>query len=188
MKISRLSDTDDELAYILAKSHYYLGKRYVFSGALHSAKKHLELALEYSKKTIYDTSKILALTPMYLSLANNIQAPLLELKADAVADSFDAEEDYDMLKYITGDSSHTYKNPKYENHIRAKELIRQRRFEEALKLLEEIISEKVKDGYNAYLTFRVYSDIEYCEKQLGNYEGAYKYSTKRMSMLEGFKT
>ena len=187
-KITKLSKIDDELAYLLVKCHFALGKHFVFRGALDSAKEHLNKAFEYTSKTIYDISGIKTLIPMYYSLAENIQAPLLNLKVNDVFDSFDPEKEYELLKYIVGDTSYVYKNPQYKSHIRAKELIRKRRFEEAIEVLEAIVSERSTDEYNAYLTFHVYSDIEYCEKQLGNYEGAYKYSTKRMSMLEGFKS
>ena len=43
-------------------------------------------------------------------------------------------------------------------------------------------------GYNAFVVFGIYSDLEICYKELYNFEKAYLYSTKRMSMLEGFKS
>ena len=42
--------------------------------------------------------------------------------------------------------------------------------------------------YNSFAVFGIYADLEQCYKQLYDFENAYRYSSKRMSMLEGFKT
>jgi hypothetical protein len=42
--------------------------------------------------------------------------------------------------------------------------------------------------HNAYITFGVYSDLEICYKQLFDFENAYRYTSKRLSLIEGFQS
>ena len=51
-----------------------------------------------------------------------------------------------------------------------------------------LIDRAYNGEYNSLLVFNLYKDIEYCYKELLDYENAYKYSTKRLSMIEGFKS
>ena len=50
----------------------------------------------------------------------------------------------------------------------------------------KIEAAKSKKNYNAYLVLNLYTDIEYCYKQIADFENAYKYSTKRMTLMEQF--
>ena len=70
----------------------------------------------------------------------------------------------------------------------AKNLMRLRKYREATVLLKEIEERKNLATYNAYMIFGVYSDLENCYKQLADFEQAYKYAAKRLSLIEGFKT
>ena len=73
-------------------------------------------------------------------------------------------------------------------HVMAKLQIKERNYQAAIKLLSEAEDMAKSNGYNSYVVFGIYSDLELCYKQLYNFEKAYLYSTKRMSMLEGFKS
>ena len=182
-----LSSLDNELAFILAQSHFALARKSVLSGALITAKDHITAAEEYCKQTVYETATIEHLILMYRALAQNIQSPLLEFDIKAFESGIDPDYEYEFYRYILSDSSFQYKNPTFSKHIRAKELIKNRKYHEALRLLEEIIDEKNPETYNCYAMFGVYTDMEYCSKQLANFEAAYKYASKRLSMIEGFK-
>lgn len=186
--ISSLSALDDELKYILAKSHFSLGRQAVLRGSLITGKKHLEQAKIYSYETIYDTEKINNLLIMYLALCENIQSPLLEFDVKAFESGLDPDFELEFYKYIISDYEYNYKNPVFSKHIKAKEFIKSRLYNDALRLLEEISNEKNPKTYNSYVMFGVYTDMEYCSKQMANFEAAYKYASKRLSMLEGFKT
>ena len=51
------------------------------------------------------------------------------------------------------------------------------------------IADKTKgDEYNAYLIFGVYTDLEYCYKSVLDFEKAYFYSNKRLTLIEAFKS
>ena len=187
LRISRLSGLDDELCYILCVSSFELGRRAVLKGSLYTAKDLLAKAKEYSQRTVYNTSVIDNLLLMYTSLADNIQSPLLEFDIKKFEANLDPDFEYEFYKYITGDFAYDYKNPVFRKHRIAKEQMKGRKYKEAIKTLEEIVAEKNPDTYNSYLMFGVYTDLENSAKQLLNFELAYKYASKRLSMLEGFK-
>ncbi len=182
-----LSVTDDELALILAECYFALGKQNVLIGALHSAKKCFDASIAYTRKTVYDTSGIKAITPLYMAIVKNVQSPLLEFENEEYCRIFDYI-DYDFYKYVSQDSSYEFQNPVFAKHIRAKELIRSYKIYDAIKLLTEIEEESKSGLYNAYVMYSVYSDLDNCYKQIADFEKAYRYSNKRISLLEGFKS
>ena len=47
-------------------------------------------------------------------------------------------------------------------------------------------NEKNKD-YNACVLFGVYSDMEIAFKQIGDFENAYRYASKKLSLISAFK-
>jgi tetratricopeptide (TPR) repeat protein len=71
--------------------------------------------------------------------------------------------------------------------MEAKVLIKERNYLEATKRLLNAVELSKNESYNAFVVFSLYSDLEYCYKQLYNYEKAYLYSSKRMTLLESFK-
>ena len=186
--IASLSDLDDELCYILAKCHFLIGRKAVLGGSLITAKKHLLEAEKFAYHTVYDTDEIKNLLLMYKALAENIQSPLLEFDVKRFEDGLDPNFELEFYRYISSDYDHKFKNPIFQKHAEAKEHIKNRDYHKAIALLEEITNEKNPKTYNSYVMFGVYTDMEFCSKQLANFEAAYKYASKRLSMLEGFKT
>ncbi len=186
--ISALEDTDDELSLMLSYSYFELGKGFVISGSLLTGARMLEKSIEYSQKTIYDTEKILRTVPLYQALARNIQSPLLELDTRAAGEMFRFSEDYEFYKYMNLDASYQYQNKLFADHISAKEMMKHRDYYRAIELLSQVEAKKSTANYNAYAFFAIYADLEMCYKQIGNFEKAYRYSNKRLSMLEGFKS
>lgn len=187
-EVKSLGEPDDECALILCECYFELGKRAVLGGSLASGKKYLENSLMYAEMTVYNTDKTKHLTLLYSSLANNLTAPLLELDVNKFEENLAYGCELDLFKYISSDTKHNYKNQLFRLHLDAKELIKSRDYYKALELLHRIESNKAPSDYNAYLVFSVYTDIEGCYKQLGDFENAYRYSNKRMSMIEGFKS
>ena len=185
--ITRLPDSDDELEFLLASSYFELGRSLLLRGSIKSAAKNLALAKEHSIKTIYDTEKISSLLPLYTALATNIQAPLLELDVAAYQKNLFDTFDIEFFKYLVHDEDYHYTNDAFAAHIKAKRFIRERKYQDAIVLLKSIEENKAQ-RYNAYVVFGVYADLESCYKQLMDFENAYRYSTKRLSMIEGFKS
>ena len=59
------------------------------------------------------------------------------------------------------------------------------RFSDAIVLLKEI-EEMKTTSYNAFVLFGAYTDLENCYKALGDFENAYKYSSKRLNLVNVF--
>jgi transcriptional regulator with XRE-family HTH domain len=186
--IKKLSKTDNELAYILTLCYFELGKKHIMNGSLLTALKNFQLSEENAKKTVFDTSNILALIPMYSAVAKNIQSPLLELNSDDFKKSLNNFLDYEFFKYLTLDFNFNYTNNSYKLHCVAKTLIKERRYKEAIDILLSIADKTKGDEYNAYLIFGVYTDLEYCYKSVLDFEKAYIYSNKRLTLIEAFKS
>lgn len=186
--IDKLSQSDDELNYIYAVSAFRQAKRQIFRGALISGGKLLELASQKAAKTVYDTIPIEAGVLLYASIVNNIQSPLLELDSGEYEFLYEKSSDFEFFKYITQDASYNYKNRLYAKHIEAKKLIKKNNVYDAINTLSAVEDEvKSSDEYNACLLFGVYTDLEGCYKSIGDFENAYRYSSKRISLMEAFK-
>ena len=179
---------DDELAYILTYSHYEIGVSMARRGSFMSAEKHLIAAVDYAAKTVYDTKGIECKIPLYISFVKNVNAPLLDFNIDAFVSGVDEIMDFEFFKYVSNDTEYQYKNPIFKKHIAAKLKIRERKYYDAIALLLDIAESKSSFEYNAYLMYGVYSDLDNCYKQIFDFENAYKYSGKRISMMEGFNS
>ncbi len=186
--INSLAGTDSELNYILAYSHLELGKQSIANGELITAQKNLEAALSYCKNTKIDTTHLEAQIPMYTSIAKNVQSPLLEFDYSKYKSALKDSMDFEFFCYLTMDSTHTFEEPVYRLHMEAKALIKERNYTEAVKKLLNAAEILKKESYNAFVIFSIYTDLEHSYKQLYNYESAYLYSTKRMKLLEEFKS
>jgi transcriptional regulator with XRE-family HTH domain len=186
--INSIGGEDDELTYILAYANYELGVAAAKNGAFFTAENHLSLANKYSRITIYDTKSIEYKIPLYLSFVKNVNAPLLEFDKDAFFEKMVDSADFEFYKYLCNDTEYSFTNHMFKQHMVAKMKIRERKYYDAIKLLKEIAESKSSFEYNAYLLYGVYGDLDNCYKQIFDFENAYKYSVKRLSMLEGFRS
>ena len=182
-----LGGGDDETYYILALSNFELGRAYVNGGSLISGEKHLALALENAKKTVYDTERIEHLALIYSAISKNVKAPLLELDVKKFESNLLRAFDYDLFNYISGAENIDYENPLYAMHAKAKALMKQRKYKDAVALLKEIEQKKTPDTFGAYAILSVYCDLEVCCKELADFEQAYKYASKQLTLLDAFK-
>lgn len=187
-KISSFSGVDNELAYIAAISCFELGRDAFMRGSLKTAVMHFESSEAFSSKTVFDLRTIGALIEMYKSVAMNIQAPLLEFNDEKYIESLNSTYDFEMYKYLTQDHNFEYTTPCFALHCKAKKKIKERKYQEAIAPLLEAAQAAFTGEYNSFAAFSIYTDLEQCYKQLYDFENAYRYSSKRMSMLEGFKT
>ncbi len=186
--IEGLGKLDEELCLILTISHFELGKSLILKGSLISAKNHLETATIYADKSLFPLNRIKSLIPMYMSIALNIQSPLLEFDTSLYLNGLTDGFDFELYKYITLDTDYKYIDETMSMHMKAKLLMRERDYNGAIELLVSAAELNNKKIYNAVVIFSLYSDLEICYKELMDFENAYKYSTKRLSLLEGFKT
>ena len=186
-EISKLSGIDDELNYILAYCYFHQGKAHLLGGSLLSAEKKLSEALKLAQVSPYVTAQIVTLSKMYLAVAANIQSPLLELDTDSYEADSAKMLDSDFYEYLTMNNQYQYSNDIYSKHLEAKQLIKKYAYSDAIALLLSVEEMKNHD-YNACVLFGVYSDLEFCYKQVGDFENAYRYSSKRISLISAFNT
>lgn len=185
--IKLLNNIDDELSLILAECYYAVAKDSILNGALFTGKRYVELALESCQNTVYNTSHIEAGLSIFAALASNVQAPLLELNTEEYERLYSNIADIELYKYIIQDKNFSFKNQIFLKHIQSKELIKDKKFRDALIILCEIEEKRTRDQYNAYSVFAIYTDLERCYREIGDYENAYRYANKRLSLLEAFK-
>lgn len=185
--VNKISEIDDELAYILAICNFELCKRAVIGGSLSSGEKYLTAFRDYADRTLYDTSMQQNLSLLYSALIANFQSPLLEMDSKRFEKSLSEDFGLDFYKYLCADKDYKQNNLQFKTHLLAKEHINNRKYKDALKLMLDMIENKSMGAHNAYLLFSVYTDIEFCYKQLLDFENAYKYASKRLSIIEGFK-
>lgn len=186
--IESVGSVDDELAYMLAYANFEIGASMAKNGAFLSAQRHLTLAKEFSAQTIYDTSSIECRVPLYEAFVKNVNAPLLDFDIYAFDKASADAVEYEFFKYVCNDTEYRYTNELFKKHMAAKIKMRERKYYEAIALLLSIADTKSAFEYNAYLMYGVYSDLDSCYKQIYDFENAYKYSGKRISMLEGFNS
>ena len=186
--IKELGGYDDEIAFILTECYTKYGRALLMNGAHESAKECFANALLYSKNTIYDTRSYESIIPMYIAICKNVNAPLLEFDCEAFDKSSKANADYEFFKYVSLDYKYEYESEAYRNHIDAKKLIKERNYIGALAILCDIIENKKYGEYNSYMIYSIYVDMENCYRQLFDFENAYRYSSKRISLMEGFKS
>ena len=186
--IESIGVMDDELAYITAYANFELGVAMARRGSFMSAEKHLNLADGYAKKTVYDTSIIECKIPLYMSFVKNVNSPLLDFDIDSFYRAVNDNADFEFFKYVCNDTEYRYKNPVFQKHISAKIKIKERKYYDAIAILLDIAESKSSFEYNAYLMYGVYSDLDNCYKQVLDFENAYKYAEKRISMMEGFNS
>ena len=186
-KIKSIDGIDDELSYILSESYYTLGKNAIINGSLFTGTNFIDEALKSAKDTIYNTAHIEAGALIYKAIASNIQAPLLELKTDTYDKIFLDMTDIELYKYVVQDADYKFNNQIFSMHQQARNLIRSREFIDALRILFEIEDTRSKENYNAFVVFSIYTDIERCYREIRDYENAYRYANKRLSLLEAFK-
>lgn len=184
----KMEHIDDEVAYMLTYSHFALGVTALKNGAFVTADKHLSKAEEYAAQTIYDTVSVCCKIPLYLTICRNFSAPLLDFDKEAFMKTVLENSDFEFFKYVCNDWSYQYTTPLLKKHVAAKVKIKERRYYDAITLLLEIAEAKSDFEYNAYFMYCVYSDLENCYKQIFDFENAYKYVSKRMSMIEGFNS
>ena len=186
--VHSIDGLDDELAYILAFSYFELGMTSVMGGSFVSSKKYFDRCIEFSKKTKYDTKRFEAIIPLYYSVIGNVNSPLLEFEENSFILKMQDAFDYEFYKYLTLDLSYPFTSFYYKEHTNAKILIKERKYQDAIRVLSDIEQARGNHGRNAYVMFGVYTDLEYCYKQIADFENAYRYASKRISLLEGFQS
>ena len=191
-KVLELVDSfgqNDDLTLILAaEASYRFAKKKLSSGSLESAKKYLARTLDYLSVSKFDSALLRAKCALASSIAENIQSPKLNFDREAYLNLIREDTEEEFFHYYCLDFSYPYQNEILSLHIKAKELMRKRDYHGAIALLCEAEDKKTQENYDAFVFLGIYNDLESSYKALADFEKAYRYSTKRISMMEYFKT
>ena len=183
-----LNEADDEIAFLVADSATRYAAQLIHAGKLRSACEYIETAKEYMPQTVYDTTHLEAMITLLSSVAQNVQSPRFDLLAsDYERKSSDATME-ELYAYLTDRNDFPFQNPLYAEHVRAKNLLLSGKYNDALAALTALEEKKSEGGFSILVLFRLYGDLEVCQKDRGDYEAAYRYASKRMSLLNAFRS
>ena len=188
---------DDEVSLIMTEASFALAEAELLKGKLHRCKKLLDDAIEYSKKTIYNTELIICCVKNLFfhlkSISPSLDSDYIDCqssdtttkeisRANALCRYLNdlkilAEDNGVECKDTISDTSDLYKT-----HVCAAIHIKNKEYEKALDLLYSIIN--YKGIPPLFIVYLVSGDIELCAKEIGDYKTAYEYSVNRISILE----
>lgn len=194
---------DDEIRLILAESNLGVGIEEFNIGNLHAAVSYFDSALEYSQGTIYNTDHIELRSMAYFSFMRLISATL---SSDIIDDNdcgvyFCVKDDFCKYSAIFCDCEKNgwTRNDILEKklslmssdgalpiHIQAKLLIAEENYSEAHKLLHSLLYGELK--IPEPVLYIVFSDLEGCCKELGDFKGAYEYSQNKVEVHQKLLT
>ena len=177
----------DEVALIAARASLGLAERAIWDGNLKNIPVYVEDALAYADRTVLDTAYIRARCELCRTVAKNPQSPRWEIRSDEYKKWAQEAVSYDVFLYLTESDALPAERRVYLRHREARGLIAQKKFKDALPILLSIEEQKGSGELGPYFLFRVYSDTEICYRELGDFENAYRYSTKRVSLLNEFR-
>lgn len=182
------TETDDEIAYVVAESAIQCAKESLHRGNLKAATEYIQLARELSAKTVYNNPRFSALITLLENTVENIQMPRFALTGsnyEALTNDAVWEDLYHYLSEKT--ANYTFRDPLLAEHVEARASLTAGKYKDALPKLLAIEDKKSTPGFSVLVLFRLYGDIESCYKELGDYEKAYRYASKRLSLLSAFR-
>lgn len=178
----------DEIALLAVSALVELAEKSVTEGNLHGIPALCKEAEKYAARTVLPVSHLLARSELCRSVARNPQAPKWEIGVDRYCSLVNDAVRLEQYRYLAEVDTFPVYDRLLIDHMRAKSLISSRRYADALILLSGIEDRKGSERISSYLLFRIYADTEICYRELGDYENAYRYSTKRISLLNAFQT
>ena len=179
---------DDEIDLILAECSIMMAKEEIFKGALRSACDYISEALEYSQKTAYRTEHIENVSYFYSTYLSGI-SPTLDMGLDDNGYYLSDDLFYNYIYLYCGlgrarvaDMPQEFAESFYGKHLRALELMRDNRYEEAYSELYGIL--KADGEIPSPVLYSVFSDLEICCKEREDFRGAYEYSSNKIRIFE----
>ena len=180
-------ESDDEISLIAATALTALARKKVHDGNLESADKLVREALAFTERTVYPTEHLRASLALLAAITANVQSPRYEMNEETYASLRDTATMQPLFAYLTEDTASCC-DPILAEHLKAREKLRSRDYKGALAALEALEERRTSDHLSAFVLFRIYTDLESCHREMGDYQNAYRYANKRISMLAAFKS
>lgn len=191
-----LTESDDEIALLMAECALGLAKEEFFAGNLHNACHWFDTALRDADKTAYHTGHIIAPTIVYFRYMRSISPSLSSYEAENLLPGerdFAAWQDIfcryvlimeqpDHLQSRHSLDGNTVPERQLALHVQATMLKNQGEYAAAYEVLERILADE--QAPVPVLLYSVLQDMELCCKALDNYKGAYEHSLHKLSVHE----
>ena len=191
-----LTESDDEIALLMAECALGLAKEEFFAGNLHNACYWFDAALRDADQTAYHTGHIIAPTVVYFRYMRGISPSLSSYEA---ADLLPSERDFDawqdiFCRYVLIMERQQQLQPMQEFegknalehqltlHMQATQLQKRGEYAAAYDLLGRILADQ--HAPVPVLLYSVLQDMELCCKALEDYKGAYEHSLHKLSVHE----
>lgn len=193
---SALSESDDEIALLMAECAFEIGKEEFFAGNLHNACYWFDTALKDAALTAYHTAHIVAPVIVFFRHMRQISPSLSSYEAENL---LPGERDYSawqepFCRYVLIMEQPGYPDPAHHfdpdaplerqlsMHVQATRMQAQGDFAGAYRVLCDILEDE--DAPIPVLLYRVLHDAENCCKALEDYKGAYDNSIYKLSVQE----
>ena len=191
-----LTESDDEIALLMAECALGLGKEEFFAGNLHNACYWFDAALRDADKTSYHAEHIVAPTIVYFRYMRGISPSLLSYEAE---DLLPGERDFaawqdtfcryalimEQLAHLQsqhGLDGNTVLERQLTLHVQATLLKNEGEYAAAHEVLARILADE--QAPVPVLLYSVLGDMEQCCKALEDYKGAYEHSLHKLSVYE----
>ena len=193
---SALSESDDEIALLMAECALGIGKEEFLAGNLHNACYWFDAALRDADQTAYDSAHIKAPAIVYFRYMRGISPSLTSYEAE---DLLPSERDFSAwqetfcryalimeqldhlspLHHFDGDSP---LERHLSMHVQATVLQSSKDFAGAYRMLQQILEDE--HAPVPVLLYRILHDMELCCKALEDYKGAYEHALHKLSVQE----
>ena len=193
MCLNANSVNDDEITLILSECALKIAIDEFNEGNLHNACSYFDEAIETCKATVYYTDHIVSIAGVYFMYMNQLSATLDSSAIDIESLNIYSAMTDDFCRYsflinkkdigVYGKAANDLPaNSPYAMHFDAKAKMSEKDFEEAYKLLHEILygSAKVPQP----VLYFILGDLEICCKELNDYKNAYAYSNEKLSIIQ----
>lgn len=195
-------DYDDEIVYIATVSSVRLAEENLIGGQLFSARALLQMAVECSKKTVYDTSAFVAQACVLFDFLSSL-SPMLD--ADSPCDDcvnrllrmqsstspvcryinalWEIENgSLDFARAYFDDLADDSASCPYSVHVKAKFKMADGEYNEALSTFRTLLDCEEMSG--KLMMYLVIKDMEICCRNIEDYRGAYEFSETKLSLIE----
>lgn len=186
---------DDEIYLIMAQTALAVAAESFEHGRLHEACHTLDEALEYTQKTIYDTTVVRASAALYFRfmrrLSPTLYSDVLQDVDDAMLGATDPFGRYVLacealeageMRRVNAYLAREGERDVWQEHFSAHLMMTQGDYAAAEQALTRLLHTDEMGG--EVLLYGVFCDLEVCCRELGDFKGAYEYSQSKMALLE----
>ncbi len=186
---SSFTAADSELCILLSESALALTIACIHKGKMQSAATYLEKLQRYSAVLTYGNGHILCAIALFSAILRNVQVPKYNLQASSFPAILNQAVYTDLFCYLSEqDAGHTYHDPMLSALSEGRRLMAAGRYSDAIRHFEQLEEAKSNRDTSLFLLFRLYGELEACHKELRNFEYAYRYAAKRMSLISAFRS